>query len=35
VKEKAGVVGMVRGGGGCRARQMAMVAGSTRGCRDS
>jgi hypothetical protein len=28
---RGGVEGMVRGGGGCRAREMAVVAGSARG----
>jgi hypothetical protein len=28
---RGGVVGMVRGGGGCRAREMAVVAGSAWG----
>jgi hypothetical protein len=32
---RGGVVGMVRGGGGCRAREMSVVAGSAWGCRDS
>jgi hypothetical protein len=31
VKEKVGVVGMVRRGGGCRAREMAVATGFARG----